>query len=275
MKLSYISLKVFDLQRSIEFYERYIGLVLLERDENSASLGIDNKILLKINSSLDFYPSSEYHTGLYHFALLLPSEEDLSNYLQYIIDNQYQILGASDHLFSQAIYLNDPDGHGIEIYADRDKETWQYDRNGYLISASDPINLEQLLSKQNKQWVHVPKDTRLGHVHLQTNSIDESIDFYVNKLGFEIQTKVPSAVFISKNSYHHDLAFNTWNGQGLSPARLDQISMNYFAFTTDNLDYYKEIIEKEKDFLLESNEQYIELIDKAGIKSRIYKETKK
>ncbi|CAM3581798.1 VOC family protein [Erysipelothrix urinaevulpis] len=269
MNLSSITLKVFDLQRSTEFYERILGLKTRDTQDNKVELGTSDKTLITLLSDLDYYPPSDNRIGLYHLALLLPTESELANYLQHIIDLQFPILGAADHLFSQALYLNDPDGNGIEVYADRPQDQWQRLSDGTLKLVSDPLDVEQLLDKKTQRWDQIPDGTVLGHVHLQTNELQGMEDFYLKTLDFKIESKVPSAIFISNHGYHHDLAVNVWAGPRITQALDNETGLSFISYTTTHT-HYDSLKQAFPEKLDASHQKYVEIIDPSNIESRVY-----
>lgn len=214
--VEHVTLKVQDLQRALQFYQEVIGFRVLERTESTASLTANGKTaLLSIEQPDDVVPMQGRTTGLYHFALLLPSRADLARVVRHLADRGIR-LGASDHLVSEALYLSDPDGNGIEIYRDRDPSEWVW-HNGEVDMAVDPLNFRDLLSgaDQLPPWDGLPADTLMGHIHLHVSELRAAEQFYVQGLGFEVVNRFGSqALFLSTGKYHHHIGLNTWNGVG-------------------------------------------------------------
>lgn len=209
-----VFLKVIDIERSIRFYCEVIGFRLLERSEREARLTADGKkVLLTIEQPEGVAPARGRTTGLYHFALLLPRREDLAALLKHLADHDIR-LGASDHLVSEALYLSDPDGNGIEIYRDREPSEWTW-HEGQIEMAVDPLDYDGLQQLDSKSWSGLPEATTMGHIHLHVSDLDEAERFYVQGLGLQVVSRYGSqALFVSSNNYHHHIGLNVWNGIG-------------------------------------------------------------
>lgn len=211
-----VHLRVTDLVRSLTFYEEIIGLKVLSQTEKSAILTADGKTPLVTIIEPDGVTTKEpRRTGLYHFALLLPSRSDLAACLKHLVESDYPLQGASDHLVSEAIYLGDPDGNGIEIYADRTSEQWKW-MNDSIEMGTVALDVQDLFSQwKGDVWQGLPAGTIMGHIHLHVANLHEAEQFYCEGLGFEIVTRYGGqALFISTGRYHHHIGLNTWNGLG-------------------------------------------------------------
>jgi catechol 2,3-dioxygenase len=212
-----VELTVSDLERSLDYYSRAIGLQVLERSNGRASLGGDTELLV-----LDEVPGAQpapRNTGLFHFALLVPERRELARWLAHALREQVPLTGASDHFVSEAIYLRDPDAHGIEIYADRPREVWE-GQVGRM--TTEPLDFEDLLGAledpQSAAFEGLPDSTAMGHVHLQVADIPETVRFYRDVLGFDLMVAMGShAAFLSAGGYHHHLGANTWQSAGAPP----------------------------------------------------------
>ncbi|HLR11412.1 MAG TPA: VOC family protein [Sporosarcina sp.] len=225
-----LHLYVADLGRSISFYEEVIGFSVLSLNANKAVLTANGtSALLTIEQPSKVVDKLQTTTGLYHFALLLPTVKDFANILRHFVQLNLKI-GAADHLVSEALYLEDPDGNGIEIYVDRDPSTWQW-TNGEVAMTTDPLNFNQLLSlTTNKPWAGLPADTVMGHIHLQVANLAESKKFYVDGLGFKVVSYYGNhALFISDAGYHHHIALNTWAGEGIPVGGKDEVGITSYA----------------------------------------------
>ena len=212
-----VTLSVGNLQRSLAYYQHTIGLSLLHAAAASATLGVGTRPLLHV-VEVRGARLVRRATGLYHFALRVPTRSDLARVLRHFANRGYCIGGAADHLFSEALYLSDPDGHGIEIYCDRPRNTW-YDAHGNLRGASDPLDFEGILREldgDETPWDGLPPGTDMGHIHLQVTDLRTAEQFYLQVLGFERMTHLPSASFISAGGYHHHIGMNTWAGVGVA-----------------------------------------------------------
>lgn len=213
-----VALSVADLDRSIRYYTEGIGLALLGREGDVARMGAGDETLLLLHAQPGARPVARA-TGLYHFALLLPSRRDLGRTLRHLIETGVPIGGYADHAVSEAIYLTDPDGHGIEIYRDRPREEWAYP-GGRLRMTTEPIDFQGVLAAADAEaWRGLPAGTMMGHIHLQVAGIAITEQFYTGPLGFDLMVRYGAgATFLAANGYHHHLGANIWAGAGLSPS---------------------------------------------------------
>jgi catechol 2,3-dioxygenase len=226
-----VNLKVENLERSLAFYQQIIGFKLLGRKENKALLTADGRTaLLSIEQPENVTAKQPRTTGLYHFALLLPTRSDLGSILQHLLNSGYPLQGASDHLVSEALYLADPDGNGIEIYRDRPSSTWEWN-DSEVVMATKPLDAEAILAEGNgKPWTGLPSATLMGHIHLHVSELGQTENFYRNGLGFEVVSNYHNqALFISTGRYHHHIGLNVWNGIG-APSPLES-SVGLESFT--------------------------------------------
>jgi catechol 2,3-dioxygenase len=215
-----VHLTVADLERSLDYYGRSIGLRVLEREDGRASLGAGDRTLLVLVEKPGAAPADGY-TGLFHFALLVPERVDLARWLAHAIRDQVQLTGVSDHDVSEALYLRDPDHHGIEIYRDRPREHWE-GRVGELLTTRR-LDVENLLGELDdpaaEPFEGLADGTVMGHVHLRVAEIPPTIAFYRDVLGFELMaTYGGQAVFLSAGGYHHHVGANIWESSGAPPA---------------------------------------------------------
>lgn len=218
-RLGRVVLQVADLDRSLEYYRHVIGFSVLERAGDTASLGPSSgPVLLELRERKGARPVPRRGLlGLYHFAILLPSREALARFLRHL-GEVGEHAGMSDHLVSEAIYLTDPDGLGIEVYADRPRESWQ-STDRQLVMATNPLDVQSLLSAAGDEtWNGLPEGTVIGHVHLFVGAIEPAARFYHDGLGLDkIVWSYPGALFLSAGGYHHHLGTNTW-AAGAPPA---------------------------------------------------------
>jgi catechol 2,3-dioxygenase len=238
--LGYVHLDIASLQHSIDFYQRAIGLKIIKRDGESVCLGAGDDILLALTEIPDAKRHPR-HSGLYHFAILTPSREALGRSLRNLIDTGTEIQGGADHLVSEALYLADPDGNGIEIYRDRPRSTWQYE-DGHVKMATDPLDYQGILKGANGDWHGLESGTKLGHMHLHVADLDQAIEFYEHLLGFDfLMNYLGSAAFLSVGGYHHHIGINTWNGVGAPPNPPDAIGLRYFSVNLVSEEQRKEL----------------------------------
>jgi catechol 2,3-dioxygenase len=212
-----VGLTVGDLDSERRFYEQAIGLETLERSDRTARLGIGDHTLIELIGDPDAPPRPPGTTGLFHLAILVPSRLELARALRRVADAGGHLTGASDHLVSEALYLNDPEGNGIEIYRDRPREEWRY-ASGDLQMATLPFDLEDLvgeLSDAQPDSARMAPRTRIGHVHLNVADLSSAEDFYSGGVGLDVTVRgYPGALFLSAGGYHHHVGLNTWAGEG-------------------------------------------------------------
>jgi len=216
-----VTLAVSDVARSADFYERVLGLPLVSRDEHGAMLGPDAErpalVLTGIESPTPLPPSA---TGLYHVAWLHPSRAALADSVRRVASESWPFEGASDHGVSEALYLSDPDGLGIELYADRPRDRWERASDGHGVNmVTLPLDLEDLLAQSlTEPPAAVPPETNVGHVHLKVSDVPSATAFYRDALGLEEQAQLPSAAFLAAGGYHHHVGLNSWQSRGAASA---------------------------------------------------------
>jgi len=212
-----VTLGVADLAMMSDYYQQVIGLTVLERTSQVVELGVAETPLVRLEARPGGkpYPGA---TGLYHLALLLPTRQDLGLWLKHFVTTQNRMIdGAGDHLVSEALYLSDPEGNGIEIYRDRPRDTWEYDENGIKM-ATLAVDLPALVADApNTPFTGMPGGTTMGHVHLQVDDVGKALEFYCDVVGFDLMAAMSSAGFISAGGYHHHLGMNTWHSRGAAP----------------------------------------------------------
>ncbi|GAA4016477.1 VOC family protein [Deinococcus rubellus] len=234
-------LSVADLPRSLAFYQTVLGFSVLSRTVTRAELGVAGakQPLLILHALERPAAPATRATGLYHLALLLPSRADLGRLLRHVAGLNVPI-GASDHLVSEAIYLTDPDGHGIEVYRDRPRSEWPYEagpRGRQVKMATDPLDVQGVLgSAGNTVWSGLPAATRLGHLHLKVSDQQAASQFY-QALGFELMTEFPGASFLAVGGYHHHLGFNVWESRGASPPAANTPALRLARFTLEAAEF--------------------------------------
>ncbi len=216
-----VSLVVRDLDRISDFYQSVLGLDRLEQSSARVRLGTRSSVLLELAKDEAARPRGPREAGLFHTAFLLPERRDLGAWLSHARDARVRLTGAADHLVSEAVYLNDPEGNGIEIYVDRPSHIWTGD-GGRIVMATDPLDLDSLhKASLETSWSGFPDEGVVGHVHLQVGDLASADAFYRGLLGFEITTDYPGASFYGSGGYHHQLAGNIWNSRG-APVRADR-----------------------------------------------------
>lgn len=227
-----VALTVGNLERSLAFYTGAMGFALLERGDASATLGAGGTPLLLLEEApgARAFPGHGV-TGLYHFAILVPTRADLGRWLRHWMESGYGLPGQGDHLVSEALYLSDPDGNGIEVYRDRPRSEWTW-AGGTVRMAADPVDIRGVLAEADAQpqpWSGMAAGTRIGHVHLQVGDIARARAFYHDILGFDITAEMPAALFVSAGGYHHHLGMNTWQSRGAGPAPEGTAGLRFYT----------------------------------------------
>src|SRR4051794_20754162 len=217
LRLGSVDLTVADLDRAVAWYQRSLGLRVHRHEATSAELGDGTTTVVILHEDPSARPAGR-HAGLYHYALLYPSREELARAAVRLSLTQTPIDGASDHRTHEAIYLPDADGNGIELAADRPRSAWPRDL-GYA-NGPAPLDFRALLAtvEGEEPAPFVGEGLRMGHLHLHVGDIEDGLRFYRDTLGFEVQANLGSAAFVSAGGYHHHLGFNVWNGRGVGPA---------------------------------------------------------
>jgi catechol 2,3-dioxygenase len=218
-RMGSVELAVADLDRTIEYWQRVIGLRVLERNDGYASLGTDTEVLRFVEE-----PGAQPdhgHTGLYHVALLVPDRVSLARWLAHAAREQIELQGLSDHAVSEAIYLRDPDWHGIEVYADRPRSVWE--GKVFELMTTMPLDVQDLFGEledpATEPFDGLPDGTVMGHVHLRVADVPRTVEFYNGVLGMGVMAQLgPAAAFLSAGGYHHHVGANVWESRGASPA---------------------------------------------------------
>ncbi|MFN2617598.1 MAG: VOC family protein [Thermoleophilaceae bacterium] len=233
--LGAVRLNVADLPAMRAFYERVIGLTSLEGGSAAARLGAGQGApLVELIERPDAPPRPPGTTGLFHLAILVPDRRELARALERVASAGWRLTGASDHLVSEALYLDDPEGNGIELYRDRPREEWSYE-GGTLQMATLPLDLEGLAGELqgDRSDSGMTTGTRIGHVHLQVADLDAAESFYHGILGFDVSVRsYPGALFVSAGGYHHHIGLNTWAGEGAPPPPAGARGLRWFEVVT-------------------------------------------
>ena len=239
-----VALTVSDLERSLNFYQEALGFSMLDHKTNTARLGVDGRSLLYLTGRPEARRVPRT-TGLYHFAILVPSRLELAKTLYHLAEKETPIEGVADHSVSEALYLSDPDDNGIEIYRDRPQAEWQRDLDGSLHMGTDPLDLDGLLGELRgdpPEWKGLHPHTRIGHVHLHVSSLPEAEHFYTDVLGFSLMARMAaSASFVSAGGYHHHIGLNTWVGVGAPPQPPDTIGLRWFSVHVPDADAIEQV----------------------------------
>jgi catechol 2,3-dioxygenase len=235
LRLGAVHLTVSDLDRSVAFYREALGLRLHRRERAVAAMGVGGEDLVVLHEEPGARRAAR-HAGLYHYALLFPSREELALAALRLAVTQTPIQGASDHGTHEAIYLPDPDGNGIELAADRPREAWPDLSNPGWGGGPRPLDLDGLLTlvAGEEPRRHAGSGLVVGHVHLHVGDVDRGLGFYRDVLGFERMFSMPTAAFVAAGGYHHHLGFNVWRGEGVPPAPADRVGLRHWTVVLDD-----------------------------------------
>lgn len=274
-RIGSVALSVSDLSRSLAFYQEHLGFDALTQQDGEATLGVGEEALLHLKEKRGARAVRGV-SGLYHFAILMPSRLALARILRNFAEKETPMQGFSDHLVSEALYLADPDGNGIEVYRDRPRSQWPY-QDGKLMMATDPLDLEDILSELppgDSAWTGLPAGTTIGHIHLHVSNISRGEAFYRDVLGFELITRYPpSASFLGAGGYHHHIGINVWAGVGAPPPPPDAVGLRWYTVDLPSKEARKAVVERldSAGVDVESREQGLFLRDPAdnGIVLRV------
>lgn len=215
LSMGRVTLTVNDIKKVGGWYENTVGLIPMGQDGETARYGTGQEVLLELRQDHHARLRSPREAGLFHTAFLLPQRSDLARWILNASEKRFGIDGASDHLVSEALYLTDPEGNGVEIYTDRPRSAWN--TNGVQVEmSSDPLDIHDLVAAAHgpARWQGFPLGTTIGHMHLQVGTLPEAEAFYHQLLGLDITTHYPGAVFMAADGYHHHIAANIWQSRG-------------------------------------------------------------
>ena len=258
-RIGYVSLTVANLDRQVEFYQKVIGLQLLQRDGATASLGTSQAELLRL-TEVKGAGRVRGTTGLYHFAILLPNRRELALAIARLFALQVRNY-PTDHIMTKTTYLDDAEGNGIELYAESPEDgSWSMADGQYITrradgslsdgrEALDVDALFKLLKPDDRLDVPMPPETRVGHVHLHIRNLEEAVDFYHRVIGFDVMgvAKPFRMAFVSAGGYHHHIGLNTWQGEGAAPAPDGSVGLRYFNVVVPDQAELERVIERIRD----------------------------
>lgn len=233
-----VSLTVSNLDRSIAFYSEVLGFRVIDQASTGAVLGASaDRPLLRLHENADARPKPRRSSGLYHVAILVPTRAALGRSLRRLAERRHPLSGAADHLVSEALYLSDPDGLGLEIYQDRPRESWPRE-DGELLMATDPLDLDAIVRELGAEtpWTGLDPGTTIGHVHLHVPGLETAEAFYCGDVGFApTLRRYPGALFVAAGGYHHHLGLNIWAGAGAPPPPPDAVGLTRFTIEAAGL----------------------------------------
>jgi catechol 2,3-dioxygenase len=226
-----VGLAVRDIDRLAAFYRDALGLAVLDRREDTAALGAGDVALVHLEHRPGAKPDDTREAGLYHTAFLMPTRADLARWILHAARTKVPLTGASDHAVSEAFYLDDPEGNGIEVYSDRPAESWQWTGNDLRIT-TDPLDVDDILREvpSTATYSGAPDGLRIGHVHLRVGDVAQAERFYRDALGLDVTRRRGGASFMSSGRYHHHIAANVWHSTGAGTRDPARAGLSWFSF---------------------------------------------
>ncbi|HFI0271649.1 TPA: VOC family protein [Streptococcus suis] len=271
-ELGHVALNVRDLELQSLFYQQVLGLQVLSQSQNQIDLGVGKTTLVRlIQTEQKDEVSLSY--GLYHLAIVLPSREDLGTIFRHFIDNKIPLQGASDHGYSEAIYLADTEGNGIEVYRDLPQDAWDVRADGQIVGKSEPMDAETIyaLGKKADAAYQMPAGSRIGHVHLSVRESAASSKFYQEVLAVRDNFTVPSASWLASGDYHHHLAVNEWGGKNLKTRQEGMPGLAYYTVTYSNPEAFEATLNRAiaANLNLQRLDNTAAFVDVDGIKTKL------
>ena len=270
--LAEVALNVRDLAGQTAFYHQLLGLEILHQSEEEVLLGAGEKPLVKLIQTENTGNLKQSY-GLYHMALLLPSREDLANVFKHLLDLKIPLVGGADHGYSEAIYLEDLEGNGIELYRDKPVTVWDIREDGRIIGVTEELSAQDIyeLGQELDPFV-IASGTRMGHVHLSVKNSREASAFYQGSLGLKDKFTIPHASWIASGNYHHHLAVNEWGGKNLAPREQGMPGLAYYVVEVENKEFLVNLFTQAQD--RQGQLQWISssefsVTDKDGIVTRV------
>jgi catechol 2,3-dioxygenase len=234
-----VALTVRDLDRVSAFYRDAIGLSVLDRGSAGATLGAGGVPLVELEHRPSALPDDSRTAGLYHTAFLMPTRGDLARWILHVARNKVPLTGASDHAVSEAFYLDDPEGNGVEVYCDRPAERWEWTGDALKIT-TDPLDVDDILREvtPTASYPGAPDGLRIGHVHLRVGDVARAETFYRDALGLAVTRRRQGATFLSSGRYHHHIAGNVWHSAGAGRRDEDRAGLAWLALEAADADAF-------------------------------------
>jgi catechol 2,3-dioxygenase len=252
-----IDLSVSDLEKYIDFYSRLLGFKEISREDGNVYLSANGKppYIISFAENKDGNHPSRNNTGLYHVAIKLPNRKELAKVFLRLFKNNTKFQGFSDHIVSEAIYLADPDGNGVELYIDKPKETWKWTL-GQVEMDTLPLNLQVITNELGDNETvadGIHPDTKIGHIHLKVSDLNNAEKFYNHLLGFNVtNSSYPGALFLSAGGYHHHIGTNIWSSRNGTPPPVDSLGLKSFSIYIPEEKYIVEIEKNAKNYGIET-----------------------
>jgi catechol 2,3-dioxygenase len=230
LRIGAVALVARDLDLLSDYYKRLLGLVENDRKPERVRLGAGGVTLLEIEHRPGAKPDDKRTAGLFHTAFLMPTRLDLARWILHVAGNRIQITGASDHGVSEAFYLDDPEGNGIEVYSDRPQDQWQR-RHGLIQMGTDPLDVESILrdTRPSEPYGTAPEGLRIGHIHLRVGELESAEKFYRGAIGLDLTFRYRGAAFMSSGGYHHHVGANVWQSDGARMRDPDMTGLAWFS----------------------------------------------
>ena len=269
--LKEVALNVRDLERQTAFYHQILGMDILEQSFKEVLLGVGTEPLVRLIKT-DQAPQKNY--GLYHMAILVPTRQDLADVLKHLAELQIPLVGGADHGYSEALYLEDLEGNGIELYHDKDISQWDIREDGRIVGVTEELASQDLydLGKEITPF-HLAPQTRMGHVHLSVGRVATAKNFYIQLLGLDDKFSIPSGAWLASGNYHHHLAVNEWEGPNLDGRRTGAPGLAYFVLEVEDRKQLAHVAKKAQNIHLalawQGTDGFV-LEGPDGIRMRIY-----
>ncbi|HFI0343039.1 TPA: VOC family protein [Streptococcus suis] len=271
-ELGHVALNVRDLELQSLFYQQVLGLQVLSQSPNQIDLGVGKTTLVRLIQTEQKGEVSHSY-GLYHLAIVLPSREDLGTIFRHFIDNKIPLQGASDHGYSEAIYLADTEGNGIEVYRDLPQDAWDVRADGQIVGKSEPMDAETIyaLGKKADAAYQMPAGSHMGHVHLSVRESAASSKFYQEVLAVRDNFTVPSASWLASGDYHHHLAVNEWGGKNLKTRQEGMPGLAYYTVIYSNPEAFEATLNRAitANLKVERMDNSAAFVDVDGIKTKL------
>ena len=273
MRVGMVTLRVRNLDLVADYYRDVIGLTVIARSMMGALLGAGGVRLLNLQRREAAPREARNAAGLYHTAFLMPTRKDLARWLVHAAANKIRLSGFADHLVSESIYLDDPEGNGIEVYADRAPDTWKWD-GGSVAMATDQLDIDGLLAltdTRTTSYAKAPNDLRIGHMHLRVGDLEQADRFYGDGIGLDPTRKRSGAAFLSSGRYHHHLGINVWQSAGAGPRDSTAMGLAWFSLeiATDDILQARTLRLQQAGAPVAAIENGIETSDPWGTKVRL------
>ncbi|MET3643763.1 VOC family protein [Streptococcus gallinaceus] len=267
-ELGLVAINVKNMELQTLFYQQVLGLEVLDQSGEQVDLGVGDKVLVRLIQTDDETTVANSY-GLCHLAIVLPSREDLGQIFKHFIDNKVPLVGASDHGYSEAIYLEDTEGNGIEIYRDLPVSEWDIREDGRIVGITEPMDSEAVyrLGQVSEETYHMPVGSRMGHVHLAGKNSRSTASFLEQLLHVQVKFSVPTGYWLASGDYHHHLAVNEWGGKFLQVRESGMRGLAYFVVEYQDAFAYKEALKRaqEMGLALQLGQQEASVRDENGI----------